>query len=109
MGDYCTRYCPSIVLVQERYASVWKALRALLCVEVYDSLELNVSAFFPSDMSALLDLFRFSYNAVNMTPFDRSAVTHQWIFATSDSPIDTSCDIFFEAEITNVRHPLRIR
>jgi len=37
----------------------------------------------------------------NMTPSTDPQVTHQWIFATSDSPIDTSATFFFEAEITN--------
>lgn len=37
----------------------------------------------------------------NMTGSTDPQVTHQWIFATSDSPIDTSATFFFEAEITN--------
>lgn len=35
----------------------------------------------------------------NMTPSTDPQVTHQWIFATTDSPIDTSATFFFEAEI----------
>lgn len=68
-----------------------------------DSLGIErVSISAPSAMSAFTGPVTDAVIALStMTPSTDPQVTHQWIFATSDSPIDTSATFFFEAEITN--------
>jgi len=68
-----------------------------------DSLGIErVSISAPSAMSAFTGPVTDAVITLSaMTPSTDPQVTHQWIFATSDSPIDTSATFFFEAEITN--------
>lgn len=61
---------------------------------------MSISA--PSPMSSFSGPVQNSVITLsNMSPSTDPQVTHQWIFATSDSPIDTSATFFFEAEIAN--------
>lgn len=68
-----------------------------------DSLGIErVSVSAPSPMSAHTG--PIANQVVNLTSITASAdaqVTHIWIFATSDSPLDTSATFYFAAEITN--------
>lgn len=68
-----------------------------------DSLGIErISISAPSAMSAFTGPVSDAVITLSvMTPSTDPQVTHQWIFATSDSPIDTSATFFFEAEIPN--------
>ena len=63
---------------------------------------LSISA--PSPMSAHTG--PFVNGVINLSAMDASTdpqVTHQWIFATTDSPLNTTATFFFEEEIPNTQ------
>lgn len=103
-GMAASSSAPAISLSAGTLTLTWGRRYVYCPVSKYtDSLNIQrVSVGAPSPFSAHTGpIASQTVNLTGILNFTDPQVTHVWIFATSDSPLDTSSTFYFAAEITN--------